>query len=503
MVGALPWHAAHTAALCAPAPAGRVTVLDLLVLGPDNLPATPRDLAAWRPAYDAPADALAIDPGYLFQSLYFGVGQLPIIFLVDPRTMRPLRVLTMPTSDELEFAVAVAMAQLDGLPRPTRPEATLYDGRFSPDQWDIIRAMTPMPPPPPDPTNTFADDPRAAELGRALFSDTALSPSGRVACATCHRPERAFADGLAQGVGVAAGDRNTPSVLFAAWSCWQFWDGRADAPWSQALGPCENPVEIDSSRLLIAHAVADRYAAACAAVFGALPPLGETARFPPSGRPDQGAWEAMAAPDRDAVNRVFANVGKAQEAFERTLRTRPSALDAYAAGDREALTPRARDGLARFFEAGCIQCHYGPRLTDDSFHNIAMPTGRRDGQPDVGRLGAIPALQATLSRADSPFSDATTSRDDLVGLTAVEAMHEQFRTPSLRGVAATGPWGHGGTFATLEAVMLHYARRRDGVPVVGTTGAEDLHLGRFHQDGAYLSSLADLMRAATADPLLP
>ena len=497
------WHAAHTAALRAPGPAARVQVLDLLVLGPDNLPATARDLAPWRAAYDSPADALALDPGYRFQTLYFGAGQLPIILLVDPRTMRPLRVLTMPASDELEFAVAVAVAQMDGRPRPTRPTPTLYDDRFSPDQWDLIRAMTPMPPPPPDPTNAFADDPRAADLGRALFADTGLSPSGRVACATCHQSEHAFADARPQGVGVAAGDRNTPSVLFASWARWQFWDGRADAPWNQALGPCENPVEMDSSRLFIAHAVADRYADAYTAVFGALPALGEAARFPAGGRPGQDAWEAMTAADRTAVNRVFANVGKAIAAFERTLRTRPSPLDAYAAGNRDALTPRARDGLARFFEAGCIQCHYGPRLTDDSFHNIAMPTGRRDLQPDLGRLAAIPQLQAALFRADSPFSDAPTSRDDLAGLMSVEAMRGQFRTPALRGAAATGPWGHGGAFATLEAVMLHYSRRHSGIPVVGTTGTEDLHLARFHEDTVYLGSLADVVRAATADPLLP
>jgi cytochrome c peroxidase len=167
------------------------------------------------------------------------------------------------------------------------------------------------------------------------------------------------------------------------------------------------------------------------------------------------------------------------------------------------MTPRARDGLARFFEVGCIQCHYGPLLTNDSFHNIAMPTGRRDGMPDQGRFLGVAALAASLFRADGAFSDAPTFRDDLGALAAAPAMLGQFHTPSLRATSATSPWGHGGTFAQMHDVMLHYAQRGDTTPVVGSTGTPDLHLGGFHRDEVYLGSLVDLMQAMTADPLLP
>ncbi len=493
------WQAAHTRALRARPGGDRLTVLDLLVLGQDDLPAAPRDLAPWRALYDAPPDALALDPSYVFRTLYFGGGQLPVIVLADTRTMRTMRVLIGPTADALDGEITAALAALDGLARPHLPSPSLYDGRFTRDQWDMIRAMAPAPSPPPDPTNAYADDPRAAALGTALFTDTGLSPSGRVACATCHQPDRAFTDGLPRAMGVSAGDRNTPSVLSAAYNRWQFWDGRADTLWSQALGPCENPAEMASSRLWIAHAVARSHGADYATVFGPLPDLGDTRRFPSTGRPGDPAWDAMADADRAAVDRVFVNVGKSLAAYERTLRTAPTALDAYAAGQTEALTPRARDGLQRFFEVGCIQCHWGPLLTDQSFHNIQMPTGRQDGAPDIGRLGAVDPLRASIFLATGAFSDAPGAPDPRTGLDVVEAMRGQFKTPSLRGVARTGPWGHGGTFATLTEVLNHYSQRHNGVPVTGTTGTEDPHLAGFHHDDQFLGSMVDFLQAM--DPL--
>lgn len=495
------WHAAHTRALMAHADGARLDVLDLLVLGQDNLPATRRDLARWRAHYDALPTALAIDPEYRFRAVFLGLRGLPIVMLVDSRTMRVMRVLVTPASDVLDYEVSVALALLDGRPRPPRPPRRLYDDRFSPDQWDMIRAMTPVPPPPPDPTNRYADDPNAAALGRALFSDPRLTPSGTVSCATCHRPERAFTDGLPRGVGLREIDRNTPSVLFAAWSRWQFWDGRADSLWAQALGPFESAAEMGSSRLYIAHAIARHYAAGYTRVFGPLPPLEDTRRFPPSGKPGDAPWEAMAPADREAVNRVFVNVGKAIAAFERTLRTRPTPFDAYAAGDVNALPPRTRDGLLLFFNNGCIQCHHGPLLTDDSFHNISMPTGRLDGRPDDGRLTGVAALLASPFRADGPYSDAPAMAEHLLGLEPVEIMRGQFRTPSLRATAATGPWGHGGTFTRLEDVMFHYATRGSPTPVPGAAGTPDLHLNSFHFDPETLESLSDLLRALTPDPV--
>ena len=496
------WYAEHTGALRARPDASRLVVLDLLALVATNLPAAVRDLASWRARYDTPPDALAADPDYRFKEAYLGAGQLPLVMLVDTRTMRVEHIATQPMSDELDQEITRALARVDGRPPPRLPTPVRYDGRFSPDQWDMIRAMSPVPAPPPDPTNAHADDPAAAALGRSLFSDASLSPAGTVSCATCHAPDRAFSDGRPTGLGVARGDRNTPSVLFAAHLRWQFWDGRADTLWSQALGPCENPGEMNSSRLFIAHAVAARYGDAYRAVFGPLPPLQDSGRFPASGRPGDRSWTAMTPADQDAATRVFVNVGKAIAAFERTLRARPAPIDAYAAGDLSALTPRARDGLSRWFEAGCIQCHHGPLLTDDSFHNIEMATGRVDGAPDRGRIDAVAQLLASPFRANGPFSDAPAMAAHLLELAPNDSMLGQFHTPSLRVTAATGPWGHGGTFSELERVVLHYAQL-GMMPATGTIGTRDLHLPNFHRSAEYVGSLVDVMRALSADPPLP
>lgn len=497
------WAAAHTQLLRELPEGARLDVLDLLVLGQDNLPATPRDLAAWRARYDAPPDALAIDPEYRFAERFLGGGRvLPLVVLIDARRMQ---IITdqAPSWDDLAYQVRRAFAVLDGADGPPpRPPRQLHDGRFTRDQWDMIRAMTPVPPPPPSPTNAHADDPRAASLGRALFADARLSPSGSVSCASCHRADLAFADGLPRGVGLAEVDRNTPSVLFAAHTRWQFWDGRADSLWAQALGPLESPAEMGSSRLYVAHAMARHYAAEYAAVFGPLPPLDDGARFPAAGRPGDPAWEAMAPADRDAVNRVFANVGKALEAFERTLRTGPTPLDRYAAGEVAALTERQRDGLRRWFEAGCIQCHHGPLLTDGSFHNITAPTGRLDGRPDPGRFDAIATLLASEFRADGPYSDAREAAEHLAGLAPVEAMRGQFRTPALRAVALTGPWGHGGTFRRLDDLMLHYAEASRRRMVTTSAGPEDPHLVDFHVVDGTIEELVGFHDALTPTPLL-
>jgi len=488
------WHASHTARLRALPEGRRLTLVDLLVHDEDNAPATLESLSRWQTRYDAAPDALALDPMYRFRTMYFGAGRLPLVVLVDPRTMRPLRTLVAPDAPTLDDALAVAVAQLDGRARPPRVPVTRVDMRFSHDQWDQIAAMSLPARPPPDPTNRWADDANAAALGALLFDDPALSGTGTVSCASCHDARRGWADALPQGRGVGAGDRNTPSVQFAAHLRWQFWDGRADSLWAQALGPIENPLEMDGSRLGVAHHVATRYRTAYTAVFGPLPALDDTTRFPRTGRPGQPAWDTLRPDDQAAINRVFVHVAKALAAFERTIPTPATAFDRYTRGQYDALSPRARDGLRRWFDFGCIQCHHGPMLTNEAFHNIAMPTGRRDGAPDTGRLQGYADWLASPFRADGPFSDAPTHRVFAQG-TPEPWMRGAFRTPPLRGAGLTGPWGHGGTFTRLEDVMHHYAILGVAPPTMGTTGEPDPHLGSFHMDAEALGSLADFVRS--------
>jgi cytochrome c peroxidase len=126
---------------------------------------------------------------------------------------------------------------------------------------------------PVDPSNKYADDSAPMRLGADLFFDTRLSGNGQVSCATCHAPDKGFQDGLPLGKGVGTTGRRTMPIAATAYSPWQFWDGRADSHWAQALGPLESPAEHGGDRTQYAHVMQEHYKDAYEAVFGALPDL--------------------------------------------------------------------------------------------------------------------------------------------------------------------------------------------------------------------------------------
>lgn len=491
------WSAQHLTDPLEPELAARLLWVDVLVRDDDNAPATLASAAAWRDRIGPPG-RVVVDPAMtVLPFLAESRQSLPIDVLVDTRTMEIRFVGGELTPDFILRRLRRELADLDGRPRPAPAADELFDGVFNRQQWALLHEMTLPGAPPPDPTNAVADDPRAAALGRTLFFDPALSPTNQVSCATCHDADRQFADGRPTSIAVATGDRNAPSVLLASHARWQFWDGRADTLWAQATGPFENPAEFGSSRLFVAHAVARGHREPFEDLFGALPPVGESARFPPSGKPGDAAWDAMAPADQEAVTRVLANVGKAIAAFERTLRATPNRLDAYLGGDRAALTREEKTSASVFFVAGCAQCHSGPRLTDDAFHNVRFPTGRQDGAADPGRSGGVPALLASPFRADGPFSDAPGTRSHAL-LGAGAWAEGAFRTPSLRGVAQTAPYGHGGSLATLREVLEVYSDA--GLPPADprAIGATDPWLARFAK--GHVADLLPFLALLEAEP---
>lgn len=451
------WHAAHTADVVA---MDDVVVIDLWAADEDAMPMRPASLHAELARYDAPPTALASDPDEQLGALAIAGIQLPIIVVVDARTLHVERTLFDPRAGDLPHSIRVVQAHLRGEPEPRRPEPELVDGRFTLDRWDLVQQLGAPFVPPPSPSNAYADDPAAATLGEHLFEDTTLSPAG-VSCRTCHQPSRAFTDGLSLGRGVEEVTRNTPTVIGASAARWQFWDGRADTLWAQAAGPFENAREMGSSRLFVAHRVADTYRADYEAIFGPLPSLEDAVRFPPAGMPGEAAWEAMSAEDRDAVTRVFVNVAKAIEAYERTIVPVPGRLEAYASGSYDALTPGERDGLQAFVSVGCTQCHWGPLLSNGAFFAVDMPGVGEGEAGDRGRIAALAPLTSSELRAQGPYSDDRSLVDPLAGLTMLpERTLGAFRTPTLRGLSQSGPYGHAGTFASLHDVTVHYAHIR-------------------------------------------
>jgi cytochrome c peroxidase len=472
--GTCRWHAAHTGELLSGERGSRLRVLDLVIGNRDNAPASTGDIGEWRALVDTPV-ATAVDPSFSLRALFPTAGAiLPLFVFVDTKTMRIISQSPNPNPVELSHDVDTALATIDGRPAPPPPAAeVLVDGVFHRNEWEMLHDVTTPGAPPADPTNAAADSTAAAALGRSLFFDQGLSPSGRVACATCHDPQKQLSDGLPQSKGLALGTRRTPRIALAAFSRWQFWDGRADSQWAQALGPLENEDEMGSSRVYVVQRVAASFASSYQAAFpgDALP---DVRRLPSEGKPGAAAYDSLSDADQDAVTRAFVNVGKAIAAFERTFRARPSRLDAYAAGDFTALAPLEKQGLSVFLGVGCMQCHWGPRLTDDAFHVTRTPTGRRDGQADNGRADGLAKLSASEFRASSKWSDAEHASTSFA---LPNTSQGAFKTPSLRGVASGAPYGHGGEQPTLIDVMTSYGT--GGTNDASSAGLREPWLTRF------------------------
>ena len=503
--GPCAWHATHTNATLGDTRfANRLELLDLLIADEDNMPPDAAAAARWGKRIDAPAGLLpkiALDAKYTFSAVLPAKNVLPEYVLVDTRTMKVRTVISNPDPQTLGGYVAVELAALDGLPRVDLPEPNLHDNLLSDDEFDLLQDMKVPAAPPADPTNEYADVPAAAALGKTLFSDVLLSPSGTVSCSTCHDPAKSLADGLPQAQGVTVGDRNSPAIALAPHARWQFWDGRADTLWMQALGPFENAKEFDSSRLYVVQQIASRYASDYAAVFGPKYALPDLTGVPASGKPGDAAYDALPQAKRDEITRVYVNVGKAIAAFERTFRVQSNDLDRYIGGDLTAIVGTQRTALQQFFKAGCIQCHWGPRFTDDAFHVLRFPTGRQDGMADQGRAAVLLGLAGSEFVASTKWSDAPSAAKPLAFTTVPASMVGAFKTPTLRGVSRTGPFGHGGKFTSLLDVAKHYGQRAQMVTPDKAAGTVEEWVPTF--DANVQNALPQLLDVLTGDVVVP
>ncbi|MBX3582590.1 MAG: methylamine utilization protein [Rhizobiaceae bacterium] len=355
---------------------------------------------------------------------------------------------------------------------------------FTDDEKAIIASLSlsALPPLPPDPTNRYADDPAAAALGATLFFDSRMSPSGTVSCSTCHLIDRQFQDDLPLAKGVATGNRRTMPLAGVAWSPWLFWDGRRDSLWAQALTPLEDLREHAGTRAFYAHFIADSFAERYERIFGALPDLsGVPGHAGPFGTAaEQAAWAGLPAERQDEVNRVFANIGKAIAAFERSIVPEETRFDRFAAAltagrepdDDATLTPEEIAGLKLFIgKATCSTCHTGPRLTDDSFHNTGVPPV--DGLPeDLGRETGVDQVAADPFNCFGKYADSGPEACGELRFMVKDdpRLTRAFKPPSLRGAASRSPYMHSGQIETLEAVVDHYARAPASV-----SGETELH----------------------------
>jgi cytochrome c peroxidase len=367
--------------------------------------------------------------------------------------------------------------------------------------------------PPPDPSNAAADSALAAEFGQHLFFDQRLSGSGQFSCSSCHRPELRFTDGLQQARAAGKTLRHSPSIVGSAFSPWQYWDGRKDSQWAQALAPLEDPQEQDGNRMRLVRVLHGEplYRQYYETLFGELPDFSDPARFPADAGPIeakpalQQAWMSMQEGDRREVNTVFARMGKVLAAYERRLLPAPARFDDYVAALEASnlplaqvlLDPDEQRGLRLFIgKARCIECHNGPLFTNHEFHNTGLLPLAGE-LPDQGRRRAIAMLEQDEFSCTGPYSDAapaacTELRYMRRGIELLGAL----RTPSLRNIHGTAPYMHQGQLATLRAVLQHYNNAAPAV--IGHNEAEPLGLNRreLAQLEAFLLTLQAPIAAA-------
>jgi cytochrome c peroxidase len=417
-------------------------------------------------------------------------------------------------------------------PAPTPPPAAA--GELTPAERAKLAALSPLPAVPPDPTNAYADDPEAARLGQMLFFDAGFSGPllvgdddraggetppprkigevGRISCRTCHDgpalDDRRPANNVSLGTGY--GIRNSLPIVNSAFYRWTNWGGRFDSQWSLSVAVVEKGDLMNGTRLGVAHALFAKYRAEYDAVFPvkldpALDPAARDAvRFPPSGKPKprldapDGPWEKMAPADREIVNVILGNFGKALGAYMRLLVSRDAPFDRYAAGDEGAIGAAARRGV-RAFLRHCAGCHAGPHMTDEEFHVVGIAQhGAHVPAADAGRHDDVPGLLASLFNSAGKYSDAPRP-GALDSLAQTAAMRGQFRTKSLRNVAQSPPYMHAGQLATLEAVVRFY--NAGGGNVVDSGFVRDPQIGPLGLTDAEQAELVELMKTFTGAPV--
>ena len=306
-----------------------------------------------------------------------------------------------------------------------------------------------------------------AELGRLLFYDRVLSGTYRVSCATCHNHDRASSNGYPlAGAELASTDdmavnglpvyepfkpsaRHAPTLfnlgakdlraLFSDGRVAQMADGNFRSPAKQLP---EGLSDVLAAQALFPAVTGDELVGRVHNDIAVARAEGEPAVWDIIAKrvqdlPDYLPLFVDAFGIRRADEITITHVANAIGAFVGTeWRSDDSAFDRLLRGDADALTMQQKRGMGVFYGKGnCAACHSGPFFSDRKYHAIAMPPWRFDMRAEDKRL---PPLKGRIS--------VTGAASDAYAM----------RTPGLRNVAHTGPWGHSGAFATLAAVVRHH-----------------------------------------------
>ncbi|HEY4051351.1 MAG TPA: cytochrome c peroxidase [Acidobacteriaceae bacterium] len=417
---------------------------------------------------------------------------------------------------------------------------------FSPREWAVIKTLSPLPDLPVDTTNRYRDSAAAALLGQKLFFEPRLSgpiqtgsreqgqlgnigEKYKIACSNCHMPQSKWlfdtrSNNLgripnATGLGSSWMTHNVSSLVNTVFyvqrtsgAHWRENDGYSDSEWFDAQSEPEGPPVQNGSRLQLAHVIFERYRAEYDSAFPEWPldpALSDYHRFPATGSPytDAANWNRLSEGDKETVNRVLVNYGKAIEAYLGKLVSRNAPFDRFVAGDRNAISYDAKQGLKLFIgKAACIRCHSTPNFSDDDFHVIGLHIDTSlspHADPKESGRAANQALICDPSVAGGDFNvrghfsdDSATKRDG--DFCSQKVPPGLWRTKSLRHIAETAPYFHDGQAATLEDVINFYDRGGDpaGSFIGGPKEIQPLHLSHKEKD-----RLTEFLKTLTGEPI--
>jgi len=281
--------------------------------------------------------------------------------------------------------------------------------------------------PPPNPADNPTTDPKV-ELGKMLFFDPILSGNYAMPCSACHLPETGWAiqDKISFGYPGTTHWRNSQTIVNSAYYSKLFWAGASGSLEHQARSAARGGVagngedDMMEARLAFVPEYRERFRD----VFGDDWPL------------VRHAYMALAA-------------------FQRTIVQTDTPFDTYMRGDDAALTDQQKRGLDLFAgKAGCIQCHSGPMLTDEQFHNVGVPP--YDGW-ETDELAQITFRFELYAKGVTEEMYRSTKDDPGLYFRTKEKNHlGKFRTPSLRYTKYTYPYMHNGMLETLRDVVVFY-----------------------------------------------
>ncbi|MEA3092540.1 MAG: cytochrome c peroxidase [Caballeronia sp.] len=305
----------------------------------------------------------------------------------------------------------------------------------------------------------FAQVKQMTSVGEKMFLDPSLSGSGKLACASCHSPDRAFGPPNALSVQLGGSDmrrpgfRAVPSLRYLQ-SVPQFtqhfhdsddegdesvdagptggltWDGRVDHGADQARIPLTSSFEMGSTPAQVVAAVK------------AAPYAGELR-------------DAFGATIFDNDEKAFDAILRSLEAFEQTPQKfypYTSKFDAFLAG-KATLNEAEMRGLELFNDekkGNCAACHISQRAKDGSPPQFS----------DFGLIAlGVPRNRALPLNKAPKFYDLGACGPERKDLKGEPEYCGIFRTPSLRNVATRKVFFHNGIYHSLDEAVRFYVQR--------------------------------------------